>query len=408
MKKSETPLVENASRVDDLREIVENEVADVIKTAEDVVNDIKQLETDRDEYISANNVENSVTNATDDSLDNLESLKDESVFNAQEKSEEAFRFLDNELSSPVVASKPDFNDTALFVQREKELYSPDFEIKSSETSEVPAVCPAKSGIPISRSKQKSDLRNEKEKELDLLFALNDGRDSISPTESELLSKIPISAKGSKVKTIKKHSKDPLKEFVKLAQDVNWDDDDTFTLTTHQTDPIVKTTVTRITSEGTPGNMKTTVQTTENSSDTKSKIPTLFNEALSPSELCEKFDASSPKSKIPVLVTETTRIMSPESTRVERTVISPTSSQVVETTIVSPGSRMSTKSSTLDSDSEEDSRQSPPLQGILKKTITRTVGSSSGSDVALHEAGGELSEDDSGKFFVLLLLCQILD
>lgn len=297
----------------DLRDLAETEINEVIKTAEEVVNEIKQ---------------------NDDSLDNLESLRDDSLTQAQQKSEEAFKFLENEASSPLIGAKASFDDTTAFIQEECEKAQ-------------------KSAIPVSKNKLKNEIVDAVE------------------------SKIPVCAKG-KVKTIKKHSKDPLKEFVKLAQDVNWDDEDLVM----KTDPIVKTTVTRITSESIPDDLRKIVANAEN-------------------EKIKMQNESPTKSKIPVLVTETTRIMSPESTRIERTVISPESTQFVETTIVSPGSRVSTKSNTIDSDSDSD--QSPQMHGILKKNSVRTVGSSSGSDVALHEAGGELSDDGSGKFVCLSLL-----
>lgn len=109
--------------------------------------------------------------------------------------------------------------------------------------------------------------------------------------------------------------------------------------------------------------------------------------MSPAKLAENYEVSA-KSKIPVLVTETTRIVSPEM-------------------LASPGSetKSSMKSSSLESDSDSDScgRTPPPLKGILKKTAAapRTVGSSSGSDVALHEEGSELSDDESGKHAYVL-------
>lgn len=258
--------------------VAESEIADVIKIAEDVVNDLQDQ---------------------DDSLDNLDSLKDDSIVNAQEKSEAAFNFLENEIIGQ---------------------HDEDSSLRS----------PTKSSIPVAKPRQISDL------ELD-----------------------DKTSKACKVKTIKKHSKDPLKEFVKLTQDVNWDDDilteniaQTVTTTTTIPDPIVKTTVTRITSETTP----------------KSRIPVLHTEPLSPSELIESKFEISPKSKIPILKTETTRITSPDTTK-----------------------------STIDSDSDEDDspRETPPLKGILKKTSIRTVGSSSGSDIALHEEGAELSESETG-------------
>lgn len=353
---------------EDLRDIVENEVADVIKVAEEVVNDIKQKE------YSGN-----------DNANYLEDSKDDSIVKAQQKSEEAFKFLENEASSPLVNKTPIFEETANFVLREKECYSPESELKSVSFESTSPKSPSKSGIPISKSKQKEPEQ------------VNGGRDVASPTESDLLSKIPVSAKG-KVKTIKKHSKDPLKEFVKLSQDVNWDDDESFAIETTQTDPIVKTTVTRITTEETPEDGFQKIVTTETTETVKSKIPVLHQELPGQHDLLTDKNNQSAKSKIPILVTETTRIVSPEITTVERTIISPTSTQVIETSIVSPGSKVSTKSSTIDSDSD-DSRQSPQLQEISKKNNVRTVGSSSGSDVALHEAGAELSDDDSGKFLI---------
>lgn len=186
----------------------------------------------------------------------------------------------------------------------------------------------------------------------------------SAEEDELLSKIPI-MKGTKVKTIKKHSKDPLKEFANISKEIDWDKDDEQTVTTKiiktvtttTSDPIVKTTVTRITSEGIEDSPK-------------SKIPVLSgSEQATPVKdeirhLVEDLGQQG-KSKIPVLKTETTII----------------------------------KTTGADSDSEDDSRMacSPPLKGILKKTPPQgqnipPVGSSSGSDIALHEEGAELSSD----------------
>lgn len=359
----------------DIREEVEEQVDEVIKTAEEVVNEIKQNELleRRDDFQNGlDSIAESLANVTDDTFNNLDSLKDDSITKAQERSEEAFKFLENEASSPIVSMAPSFEETAMFVQKEKELYSPELPprkaVSFNDDDEA-----KKSAIPVSKSQRK----NEKEKDIDLLFATSEERESISPTDGDLLSKIPVSAKG-KVKTIKKHSKDPLKEFVKLAQDVNWDEDDveSFTIktttTTQHAEPIVKTTVTRITSDGVPVEINSKVTLND---ENKSKIPVLQN-AQHPTDLTIETVETTVKSKIPILVTETTRIVSPEKT------------------IQSPESRVST----LDSDSDE-SRRSPPLRGILKKTSGRTVGSSSGSDVALHEAGAELSEDDSGRWLV---------
>ncbi|XP_044258344.1 ankyrin-3-like isoform X5 [Tribolium madens] len=302
--------LKNQKKTDDLKNVVQSEVDNVIKKAECVVNELTEKSD----------------NILDDSLDNLESLKDDSISNAQE----AFKFLENEISGPPTPIKDESNKFVTFFE------------ESNKSS----------AIPIAKPRQ-----IEKEKDIDLLFSLN-GCESVSPTTNDdLLSKIPI--KGGKVKTIKKHSKDPLKEFVKLAQEVNWDDSDdniTEKLVNVTSDhPIVKTTPTRITTEPITEKIK-------------SKIPVLHTETLSPTEITERYEIS-PKSKIPILKTETT---------------------FVETTVVSPGSKISTKSSTLDSDSDDDSPRSPPLKGILKKT----VGSSSGSDVALHEEGAELSESET--------------
>ncbi|XP_068892801.1 ankyrin-3-like isoform X5 [Tenebrio molitor] len=384
--------LKSLKKTDDIKNVVQNEVEDVIKKAEDVVNDLKgdaevaktKIDKTKDTIEektdslkeTADSLFDDSKNVKEDSLDNLESLKDDSVSNAQEKSEEAFKFLENEVSSPSIAVRDNLRDTAAFVQREIDTIVNDDDPVQFDNfcKDERSKSPTKSSIPVAKPRQKI----EKEKDIDLLFSY-DGRDSVSPTDDDLLSKIPI--KGGKVKTIKKHSKDPLKEFVKLSQDVNWDDSDdniTEKFVKNVTDPIVRTTATRITNEPISEKIKT-------------KIPVLHTETLSPTEITERYDVS-PKSKIPILKTETTRITSPETTYVERTIISPT--QVVETTVVSPGSKVSTKSSTIDSDSDEDSPRTPPLKGILKKTSIRTVGSSSGSDVALHEEGAELSESET--------------
>lgn len=394
---------------DNLRSVVESEVTEVIKQAEHVVNNklnslnnsvedksnkvirfqeeiLENLDNKVDSTKeTADSIFDELKTTTEDSLDNLESLKDDSISAAQEKSEEAFKFLENEVSSSNVSTP--LEDSLSFIQRE---------VDSTFSNEDPSKIVSFSNAPVSPKSPRSNIpipkvrkSLEKEKDIDVLF--NEERsDSISPTDSELLSKIPVAMKVGKVKTIKKHSKDPLKEFVTLSKDVNWDDDEETTkiIRTVTSDPIVKTTVTRITSENLPEHVK-------------SKIPVLQTESLSPSEMTERYDIEvSPKSKIPVLKTETTRIISPEG--VEKDIVSPDSTRIIETTttIVSPGSRVSTKSSTIDSDSDDDSRRSPPLKGILKKTSVRTIGSSSGSDVALHEEGAELSDDDSGMSSIL--------
>lgn len=382
---------------DYLRETAESEIDEVIKQAEEVVNQkLNDLEgssnktlkfSDEVIHIEAkqdypeekgDSLGEDVKTLTEDSLDNLESLKDDSISVAQEKSDEAFKFLENEASSPICTPQTISN----FLEKESE-----GEIHHSSQIEQP-VSPKspKSAIPVAKPRKSV----EKEKDVDVLFG-----DDQSKVNNELLTKIPV-MKGAKVKTIKKHSKDPLKEFVTLSKDVNWDDDDDDTneiITTITTEPIVKTTVTKIvTTESTPESLN-------------NKFPALQRDLL-PFNISEHESELISKSKIPILKTDnpkttvtTERITSPNSTKVIET---------VETFVTSPGSIFSTKSNTVDSDSDEDSRRSPPLKGILKKTTcVRTVGSSSGSDIALHEEGAELSEDESGKFrsltFTQLLL-----
>lgn len=360
---------------EDLREVVENEVEEVIKQAEEVVNQkLNDLEGSSNKTLKfsdevvhieckpdfldekVDSIGEDVKTLTEDSLENLESLKDDSISIAQEKSEEAFRFLENEVSSPVCTAQA-ISD---FLEKESEgELQPYIQQKSPKSP--------KSSIPVSRTRKSI----EKEKDVDLLLG-----DDKSKSKDDVLTKIPV-MKGAKVKTIKKHSKDPLKEFVTLSKDVNWDDDGDATeiITTITSEPLVQTTVTKIT-------------TTESTPDiNKSKIPVLQSETYPESEIVSR-------SKIPVLKSDNTK-----TTVTTETITSPNSTKVIETVetfITSPGSRVSTKSSTLDSDSDEDSRRSPPLKGILKKTTcVRTVGSSSGSDIALHEEGAELSEDESG-------------
>lgn len=203
---------------------------------------------------------------------------------------------------------------------------------------------SKSAIPkLKQNKKEKYLKDEKD--VDLLLSQEEDS-SLSPSESDLLSRIPVAAsKNVKVKTIKKHSKDPLKEFVKLVNaDGTWDE-------------------TKLVEGGGPATIyeQTTITTCTSSTGDPVVVQhtTEINNA-----------ATSPKSKIPVLM--------------EATKLSPTQESKREREIV-------------DSDSDTDSRQSPPLRGILKKSSMRTLGSSSGSDIALHEAGGELSDDDTGNF-----------
>lgn len=348
-----------------VQNIAESEVSVVIKKAEDVVNELKissaelqnkVAELGEDFDFIKTDITNEIENNTNKILNELSGEKTilDNSNDLQLKSEEVFRFLENEASSPITSWKPDF-DLSINLIPEKHSFADSNKVVTFQSPESPTK------IPVAKPRQLESKHKEKED-----FYLGDI--TVSPTDSEILSKIPVSSKG-KIKTIKKHSKDPLKEFVTLSKDVNWDDADTEVVVT--SDPIVKTTVTRITSVASP-------------EATRSKIPVLHTEALSPKELSEKFDLSQ-KSKIPVLQSESTRMTSPDSIK------------SYDSNLVSPASdaRYSNKSSTLDSDSETDSRRSPPLKGILKKTAFRTVGSSSGSDVALHEAGAESSDDESG-------------
>ncbi|CAG9763507.1 unnamed protein product [Ceutorhynchus assimilis] len=331
-----------------VRDVAEQEVEEVIKQAEDTVNDLKQQDKDYQQKAKEirfnveeklDSIFDDVRTNTEDSLDNLESLKDDSISTIQEKSEEAFRFLENEASSPVALKPKALVDD--FIQKES-LASGDSSISESQSGDSLSPVTPRSSIPKFKKgkdkKKKNSLGQEQ---------------NVSIPEDELQSKIPI-VKGTKVKTIKKHSKDPLKEFANISKDIDWDKDDEETVTTKiiktvttsTADPIVKTTVTRIT-------------TADNNN---SKIPVLSGSVNN--------DNDAVKSKIPVLKTESVLISSPER-------------------------------KIVDSDSEEDSRKaSPPLKSILKKTqqqqpqaaIGNPVGSSSGSDIALHEEGAELSSD----------------
>nr|CAH7736992.1 unnamed protein product [Callosobruchus chinensis] len=310
---------------DCLREQVESEVDDVIREAEEAVSyRLGEMTDDRtskvlrfkedveEEIFHANDsVFEDVKTITEDSLDNLESLKEDSVSMAQDRSEEAFRFLENEASSPVMIR----SDQDSFEATPKSPKSP------------------RSGIPVAKARKVV----EKEKDIDLLFNEDKDKDA---------TKIPVAVKGGKVKTIKKHSKDPLKEFVTLSKDVNWDDDE-------ETAKIIDTVTT------TDASGKTTVTTTEVTGKT-----TVTTTSVDPTG---KTITTRVESKIPVLKSSEKRVTQ------------------------------------LDSDSDDDSRgRSPPLKGILKKSQqqpplgAKTVGSSSGSDVALYE-GEQLSEDDSGRY-----------
>ncbi|KAK9878102.1 hypothetical protein WA026_020744 [Henosepilachna vigintioctopunctata] len=351
---SKSPKKMDTDELSSLRSEVEYQICEVIKEAEDKVNNLKSNTDEKSDSLkeTGDSFLDDVKNITEDTLDNLESLKEDSISNAQEKSDEAFKFLENEASSPLPSTKV-VSDDMTFIQKEIDsVYSEEDSSRSVDLS------------PSNQMHNTSithhlENNSQKETEEDSSINLIDHTECSSP-ENELLSRIPISAKGSKVKTIKKHSKDPLKEFVKLSQDVNWDDEENEKIeNTVASEPIVKTTVTRIITK-------------------ESKIPVLHNDPTI-SENVEKCELSN-KSKIPILKTDTPKITPMEMKE----------TNMIET-LASPGSIVSNKSSTFDSDSEDDSHQSPPLKGILKKG---GIGSSSGSDIALHEEGAELSEDES--------------
>ncbi|KAL1518232.1 hypothetical protein ABEB36_001888 [Hypothenemus hampei] len=314
-------IVAKKSQVDDLepnlRNVAELEVQEVIRHAEDMVNDLQEQVKDK-----ADSIFEDLRTNTEDSLDNLESLKEDSIGAIQERSEEAFRFLENEASSPVLSVQPTKGTDPGFEFEEQEE-------ESSVSGESLSAMSSRSAIPLPRSGKKGkDKKKRKNKETKVQISNLEGQQG----EDELLSKIPI-IKGTK--TIKKHSKDPLKEFANISKDIDWDKDDEQTVTTK----IIKTV-----------------------SDTPpSKIPILSGQG--PSESSVPVAVSTPKSKIPVVL-----------------------------------------KAAHESDSEEE-HQPDALKGILKKdagvsprsqqTPTKQnnpIGSSSGSDVALHEEGAELSSD----------------
>lgn len=358
--------------IDNVQSIAENEVTEIVKQAEDVVN--KEIESETDlPGLRESDVDDVIARK------NLNATSNELLL--QLKSEEAFRFLENESYSPIATPNDfgldDADNNRMDVIDSNRVVN--FKMPDSPTK-----------IPVPKPRQNQQQSNKN----------IDSDDPMSPSDADILSKIPVPSKG-KMKTIKKHSKDPLKEFVNLSKDVNWDEtDDVVVIETHQaTDPIVKTTVTRITN----------VPSSSSSSSpeaTRSKIPILQTETLTSKELLEKFDLTqktSPlnSSKIPVLLQQQQSGGGGDNNNGTRLLLtSPDSIKSFDSNLISPSSdaKYSMKSSTIDSDSETDSRRSsPPLKGILKKASFRTIGSSSGSDIALHEPGAESSEDESGAY-----------
>lgn len=379
---------------DDSLKVVTEEVDDIIKQAEEIVNEnkncvkgaldkIKKVITPEDEVVilrdkTEENIDTVLDHnrkETSDSIDHLESVNN-FVEEARENKEKSLvSLLEGELSSPLVEPA---HLVDAFLEQEISYAGRTFSPESSKSPKSP-----KSGIPVAKSVKKTEKETDDSCDQNKIM-------EISCNKDENVTKI-LSVKGGKIKTIKKHSKDPLKEFVILSKDVNWDDDDNAgteiirSITT--SDPILKTTITTTICESSPEYIK-------------SKIPVLQTETL-PSYSTEVYQTSEtemlPKSKIPVLKTEKTKITRPETITVERQIISPDlTTKIVETTTTQVSSSSKNRS-TVDSESDEDSRKSPPLKGILKKSGVRTIGSSSGSDIALHEEGAELSDDGSGMF-----------
>lgn len=320
----------------------------VHENKEEVQNDPDLIKTVKD---TANEIIADVIREAENSPLNL----DDSLKIAVKKSEEAFSFLENEDDATPIRTDIDHND--LFIQKESENYVPENKdvIETHEKVQVENKenkSKNKSNIPKIKTKEKY-LKDEKD--LDVLLS-QENNENISAHESDILSRIPVASKPIKVKTIKKHSKDPLKEFVKMVNaDGSWDESKLDTTIYEQTytttEPDGLTTTTTIEYMSSPEITKTTtIEYSTNQPETNN---------------------TSPKSKIPILLNDS-KVSSPSESQKEM----------------------------CDSDSDTDSRQSPPLRGILKKSSMRTLGSSSGSDIALHEAGGELSDDDTGKLIYL--------
>lgn len=305
---------------------------------------------------------------------NMSSNLDDSLKLAVKKSEEAFSFLEHE--EDVIPLKQDYDNNDLFINKETELYNQNYELINNVSNEKDKIetptkkSKNKSNIPKLKSKEKY-LKDEKD--VDVVLSQTE-EENLSLGESDILSRIPVASnKQMKVKTIKKHSKDPLKDFVKMVNaDGNWDemklsDTNLYEQKTYTTtEPDGTTTTTKIEYSTSPEVTKTTtIEYSTNSPKTHKKTY----------ELSESNNVS-PKSKIPVLMNEVSKTSSPTESHKD----------------------------IVDSDSDTDSRQSPPLKGILKKSSMRTLGSSSGSDIALHEAGGELSDDDTGnlKYFLSIV------
>lgn len=335
----------------------EKEQIELLNSVKEKANEIiDDIINEAENHSSLENSTNSAKNEAQNLINEATNL-DDSLNLAMKKSEEAFSFLEHE--DDIIPLKVDeFIKVESYIPENKD-FSESFEKIQTETKQK-----NKSNIPKLRSKEKY-LKDEKD--VDLVLS-QEAYDNLSPVESDILSRIPVAAsKQIKVKTIKKHSKDPLKDFVKTLNAETWDENcSTETYTVEEPDGCTTTTTIRT------GPVKTTTfeYSTSNESPRSKTIEFAPNE--------------SPRSKIPVLVNE---LGKNESSNVE-------SSKIEFSKVSSP---TESHKDIVDSDSDTDSRQSPPLRGILKKSnpSMRTLGSSSGSDIALHEAGGELSDDDTG-------------
>lgn len=143
-----------------VRDVAEQEIEEVIKQAEEVVNE-QQLKEEIKFHVEerVDSIFDDVRTNTEDSLDNLESLKDDSISAIQEKSEEAFRFLENEASSPLMHSKPNEEDSVSFLQREieEESYSSMSESQSGDS--LSPISP-RSSIPLSKGRKGKEKKKK--------------------------------------------------------------------------------------------------------------------------------------------------------------------------------------------------------------------------------------------------------
>lgn len=146
-----------------VRDVAEQEIEEVIKQAEEVVNE-QQLKEEIKFHVEerVDSIFDDVRTNTEDSLDNLESLKDDSISAIQEKSEEAFRFLENEASSPLLHSKPNEEDSSSFLQREiaEESRSPDSSMSESQSGDSLSPVSPRSSIPLSKGRKGKEKKKK--------------------------------------------------------------------------------------------------------------------------------------------------------------------------------------------------------------------------------------------------------